>query len=86
MVHLRYTGWGDDLWQFNTESENFDMSLQLRLGKVHKFGQHNYNIFVTGAYTPDELRQLPPKSLSRLGCMSSIESPLPTVGQGKPIW
>jgi hypothetical protein len=54
-----YTGFGDDLWQFNTESGNFDMPLQLRLGKVHKIGQHNYNIFVTGAYTPDELRQGP---------------------------
>ncbi len=51
--------WGDDLWHFNTESGNFDMPLQLRLGKVHKIGQHNYNIFVTGAYTPDELRQGP---------------------------
>ena len=28
-------------------------------GKVHKIGQHNYNVFVTGAYTPDELRQGP---------------------------
>jgi hypothetical protein len=54
-----YTGWGDDLWQFNTESGNFDMPLQLRLGKVHKIGQHNYNIFLTGAYTPDGLRQGP---------------------------
>jgi hypothetical protein len=54
-----YTGWGDDLWQFNTESGNFDMPLQLRLGKVHKICQHNYNIFVTGAYTPDELRKGP---------------------------
>jgi hypothetical protein len=54
-----YTGWGDDLWQFNTESGNFDMPLQLRLGKVHKIGQHNYNIFVTGAHTPDGLRQGP---------------------------
>jgi hypothetical protein len=30
-----------------------------RLGKVHKIGQHNYNIFVTGAYMPDGLRQGP---------------------------
>ena len=54
-----YTGWGDDLWQFNTESGNFDMPLQWRLGKVHKICKHNYNIFVTGAYTPDDLRQGP---------------------------
>jgi hypothetical protein len=54
-----YTGWGDDLWQFNTESGNFDMPLQLRLGKVQKIGRHNYNLFVTGAYTPDGLRQGP---------------------------
>jgi hypothetical protein len=54
-----FTGWGDDLWSFNTETGNFDMPLQLRLGKVHKIGEHNYNIFVTGAYTPDELRKGP---------------------------
>ena len=54
-----YTGWGDDLWQFITESGSFDMLLQWRLGKVCKIGQHNYNIFVTGTYTPDGLRQRP---------------------------
>jgi hypothetical protein len=54
-----YTGWGDDLWSFNTESGNFDMPLQLRLGKVQKIGEHNYNLFVTGAYTPDELHKGP---------------------------
>jgi len=54
-----YTGWGDDLWSFNTESGNFDMPLQLRLGKVHKIGEHNYNLFITGAYTPDELHKGP---------------------------
>jgi hypothetical protein len=54
-----YTGWGDDLWQFNTETGNFDMPLQLRLGKVHKICNQNYNIFVTGAYTPDDLRNGP---------------------------
>jgi len=54
-----YTGWGDDLWQFNTETGNFDMPLQLRLGKVLKLCRHSYNVFVTGAYTPDELRKGP---------------------------
>ena len=54
-----YTGFGDDLWSFNTETGNYDMPLQLRLGKVHEICGHNYNIFVTGAYTPDELRQGP---------------------------
>lgn len=54
-----YTGWGDDLWSFNTESGNFDMPLQLRFGKVHQIGRHNYNIALTGAYTPDGLRQGP---------------------------
>ena len=28
-----YTGWGDDLWQFNTESGNFDMPLQSAVGQ-----------------------------------------------------
>lgn len=54
-----YTGFGDDLWQFNSESGNFDMPLQLRLGKVHEICKQNYNIFVTGAYTPDDLRKGP---------------------------
>jgi len=49
----------DELWSFNTESGNFDMPLQLRMGKVHKIGQHNYNIALTGAYTPDGLHQGP---------------------------
>jgi len=54
-----YTGWGDDLWSFNTETGSFDMPLQLRLGKVQKLGQHNYNLAITGAYTPDGFRSGP---------------------------
>lgn len=54
-----YTGWGDDLWQFNTETGNFDMPLQLRLGKVHEVLGQQFNTFVTGAYVPDGLRQGP---------------------------
>ncbi len=54
-----FTGWGDDLWSFNTESGNFAMPLQLRLGKVHTFGEQPMNIFVTGAYTPDDLHKGP---------------------------
>ena len=54
-----YTGWGDDLWRFNTETGGFDMPLQLRLGKVHTTCGQQFNTFVTGAYTPDELRQGP---------------------------
>lgn len=54
-----YTGWGDDLWQFNTKTGGFDMPLQLRLGRVHKMCGKQFNTFVTGAYTPDGLRQGP---------------------------
>jgi hypothetical protein len=54
-----YTGWGDDLWAFNTDSGSFAMPLQLRLGKVHKFGRHSYNLAATSFYTPDELRNGP---------------------------
>jgi len=54
-----YTGWGDDLWQFNTHTGNFDMPLQWRVGKVHKFCRNSWNIFVTGAYTPDGLHKGP---------------------------
>ncbi|NQU20466.1 MAG: transporter [Candidatus Nealsonbacteria bacterium] len=54
-----FTGWGDDLWSFNTDSGNFAMPLQLRLGKVHTFGGQPMNIFVTGAYTPDDFHKGP---------------------------
>lgn len=54
-----YTGWGDDLWQFNTETGNFDMPLQWRVGKVHKFCCNSWNLFLTGAYTPEGLHKGP---------------------------
>lgn len=54
-----YTGWGDDLWSYNTESGNFGMPLQARLGKVLKIRDDSYNVFVTGYFTPDELRKGP---------------------------
>ncbi len=54
-----YTGWGDDLWSFNSKSGNFAMPLQLRLGKVYKCHGKQFNTFVTGLYTPDGLRKGP---------------------------
>jgi len=54
-----YTGWGDDLWTYNSESGNFAMPLQLRLGRVKKIREKNYNIAVTGFYTPDDFRKGP---------------------------
>lgn len=54
-----YTGWGDDLWTFNTDSGSFAMPLQLRLGKASKQGNRTRNVFVTGFYTPDALRDGP---------------------------
>jgi len=54
-----YTGWGDDLWSFNSESGNFAMPLQLRLGRVKKIRDKNYNIAVTGIYTPEDLHRGP---------------------------
>jgi Putative MetA-pathway of phenol degradation len=54
-----FTGWGDDLWSFNTESGNFTMPLQLRLGKVHTICGKPMNIFVTGNYTPDDFHKGP---------------------------
>ena len=54
-----YTGWGDDLWTFNSDSGNFAMPLQLRLGRVKEIRNKNYNIFMTGFYTPDGLRKGP---------------------------
>ena len=67
-----YTGWGDDLWTFNSESGNFSMPLQLRLGRVKKIRDKDYNIFLTGFYTPDDFHKGPAPewgfkfSLSRL--------------------
>lgn len=54
-----YTGWGDDLWSFNSESGSFAMPLQLRLGKVHQACGKQFNTFVTGNYTPDSLHKGP---------------------------
>jgi hypothetical protein len=54
-----YTGWGDDLWSYNSESGNFAMPLQLRLGRVKKIREKNYNIALTGFYTPDDLHKGP---------------------------
>lgn len=54
-----YTGWGDDLWSFNSASGNFAMPLQLRLGRVKKICEKNYNISLTGFYTPDDFRKGP---------------------------
>lgn len=54
-----YTGWGDDLWSFNSKSGDFAMPLQLRLGRVKKIKGKNYNISLTGFYTPDDLRKGP---------------------------
>ena len=54
-----YTGWGDDLWSFNSKTGNFAMPLQLRLGKVVKPCRRSWNVFVTGLYTPDGLHKGP---------------------------
>lgn len=54
-----YTGWGDDLWSYNSESGNYSMPLQLRVGKVSKIREKDYNIFVTGFYTPEDFHKGP---------------------------
>jgi hypothetical protein len=54
-----YTGWGDDLWTYNSESGAFAMPLQLRLGRVKKIQGKNLNIALTGFYTPDEFHKGP---------------------------
>lgn len=54
-----YHGWGIDLWQWNTDTGDWKMPLQWRVGKVVQVGNQPLNVFLQGLYTPDALREGP---------------------------
>lgn len=54
-----YAGWGDQLWTLDDQNGNYNLPLQMRVGKVVKVGEQPLNIFLQGFYTPDGLRKGP---------------------------
>lgn len=54
-----YVGWGDLFWTFDTNTGDYNMPLQARIGKVCKIGHQPVNIFVEPFYTPEGLRRGP---------------------------
>jgi hypothetical protein len=54
-----YIRWGELNWVFNTETGDYDIPLNVALGKVCKIGDHPVNIFVEPFYTPEGLRRGP---------------------------
>ena len=54
-----YVGWGELNFVFNTENGDYNVPLNVRVGKVVKCGNQPINIFVEPFYTPDGLRKGP---------------------------
>jgi hypothetical protein len=54
-----YIGWGEFNWVFNTETGDYNIPLNFRVGKVVKLGHQPINIFVEPFYTPEGLRRGP---------------------------
>jgi hypothetical protein len=50
-----YVGWGDLLWKLDDENGEYDIPINLRVGKVVSVGKHKMNIFVEPYYTPPGL-------------------------------
>lgn len=54
-----YIRWGDLNWVFNTETGDYNIPLNVALGKVGKLGDRPVNVFVQPFYTPEGLRSGP---------------------------
>lgn len=54
-----YIRWGELNWIFNTETGDYNIPLNVALGKVVKVGELPINIFVEPFYTPEGLRRGP---------------------------
>ncbi len=54
-----YIRWGDLNWVFNTETGDYNIPINVALGKVCKIGCQPVNIFVEPFYTPEGLRRGP---------------------------
>ena len=54
-----YVGWGDLIWTLDDRNGNYNLPINLRIGKVCKIGKQPLNVFLMPFYTPDELRKGP---------------------------
>ena len=54
-----YIRWGELFFTFNTETGDYNIPLNVALGKVCKIGDQPINIFVEPFYTPEDLRSGP---------------------------
>ncbi|MCR9115948.1 MAG: hypothetical protein NXI22_03255 [bacterium] len=54
-----YVGWGEIFWTFDTATGNYNMPLNVRVGKIVKVGDQAINVFVEPFYTPEGLRSGP---------------------------
>ena len=54
-----YIRWGELNFVFNTETGDYNIPLNIALGKVLKVGNQPINVFVEPFYTPEELRRGP---------------------------
>ncbi|MHC4178980.1 MAG: hypothetical protein ACYSWU_15815 [Planctomycetota bacterium] len=59
LPHEWYIRWGELNWTFNTETGDYDIPLNVALGKVCKVGNQPINVFVQPFYTPEGLRSGP---------------------------
>lgn len=54
-----YVGWGDLLWTMDDQNGNYNLPINLRVGKICKIGDQPLNVFVMPFYTPDGLHRGP---------------------------
>ncbi len=54
-----YIRWGELNFVFNTETGDYNIPINVALGKVLKVGEQPINIFVEPFYTPEDLRRGP---------------------------
>ncbi len=78
-----YVGWGDLLLDLDNQNGNYNIPINLRVGKVVKIGDQPINIFLQGFYTPDELRKGP---AAEWGIKLSVSLLLPNMKLDDPIF
>jgi hypothetical protein len=54
-----YVGWGDLNWTMDDQNGNYNLPINLRVGKVCKVGDQPLNVFLMPFYTPNGLRKGP---------------------------
>jgi hypothetical protein len=50
-----FAGWGEEVWKVTDENGQYDLPINLRVGKVVEVGRHKLNVFLQGKYTPNGL-------------------------------